>query len=98
IMVLTITGSFSVAQAGHEDVRSMLIAALGCNLACGVIDAVVCLLDCLSARAETIRTILAVRRAATPQAAHQVIADALPRVVAEVMQPTGLERVRVHLS
>ena len=39
IMVLTFTGSLSVAEAGREDVRTMLIGALGCNLAWGIIDA-----------------------------------------------------------
>ena len=33
IMVLTLTGSLRVATAGHDDVRTMLIGALGCNLA-----------------------------------------------------------------
>ena len=40
IMVLTYTCSFSVAGAGREEVRTMLIGALGCNLAWGLIDAV----------------------------------------------------------
>jgi hypothetical protein len=40
IMVLTFTCSFSVATAGRADVKNMLIAALGCNLAWGIIDAV----------------------------------------------------------
>ena len=39
IMVLTFTGSLSVAESGREDVRTMLIGALGCNIAWGVIDA-----------------------------------------------------------
>ena len=39
IMVLTFTGSLSVATAGNAEVREMLIGALGCNLAWGVIDA-----------------------------------------------------------
>ena len=38
IMVLSITGSLSVADAGRDDVRTMLIGALGCNLAWGIID------------------------------------------------------------
>src|SRR5215204_5800644 len=63
IMVLTFTGSLSVAEAGHEDVRTMLIGALGCNLAWGVIDAVLYLMGCLSERAQGIRTVLAVRKA-----------------------------------
>src|SRR5437660_5533748 len=40
IMVLTFTCSFSVADAGREQVRTMLLGALGCNLAWGIIDAV----------------------------------------------------------
>jgi len=35
IMVLTFTGSLSVAESGRDDVRAMLIGALGCNLAWG---------------------------------------------------------------
>ena len=33
IMAVTIVGSISIATAGHEDLRSITIAALGCNLA-----------------------------------------------------------------
>ena len=42
-MVLTFTGSLSVAEAGRDDVRTMLIGALGCNLAWGIIDARACI-------------------------------------------------------
>ena len=31
-MVLTFTGTLSVATAGREDVRVMLVAAIGCNI------------------------------------------------------------------
>jgi hypothetical protein len=40
IMVLTFTGSLSIIEAGRDDVHAMLIGALGCNLAWGVIDGV----------------------------------------------------------
>ncbi len=33
IMVLTITGSFSIAEADRRSIHTMLAAALGCNLA-----------------------------------------------------------------
>ena len=33
IMVLTVTCSFSVVEANRRDVRNMLLAALGCNVA-----------------------------------------------------------------
>ena len=50
IMVLTFTCSFSVAGAGREQVRTMLIGALGCNLAWGIIDAVFYLMGSFGAQ------------------------------------------------
>jgi len=50
IMVLTFTGSLSVAEAGRDEVRTMLIGALGCNLAWGIIDAVLYLMGSLAER------------------------------------------------
>ena len=44
IMVLTFTGTLSVAEAGRADVRAMLVGALGCNLAWGIIDGVLYLM------------------------------------------------------
>ena len=48
IMVLTFTGSLSVAEAERAEVRTMLVGALGCNLAWGIIDAVLYLMGRLS--------------------------------------------------
>src|SRR5512134_976507 len=81
IMVLTFTGSLSVAEAGRSEIRTMLIGALGCNLAWGLIDGIMYLMACLSDRAQRIRTLLGVRKAANPEAAHRVIAAALPPAV-----------------
>ena len=39
IMALTITGAVSVATADRFTIRTTLFAALGCNLAWGIIDA-----------------------------------------------------------
>ena len=97
-MVLTFTGSLSVAEGGHEDVRKMLIGALGCNLAWGLIDAIMYLMACLSERAQRIRTILSVRRASDRDEAYRVIVGALPPAVAPVLQVPELERMRLHLS
>src|SRR6188472_7613 len=40
IMVLTFTGSLSVANPDRSEVREMLYGAIGCNLAWGIVDAV----------------------------------------------------------
>jgi VIT1/CCC1 family predicted Fe2+/Mn2+ transporter len=97
IMVLTITCSFSVVEAGHKEVRQMLIAALGCNLAWGIIDAVFYLMTCFSERGQGIRTLQAVRKATEPSKAHGIIADALPPLLASVLSTAEFEMMRQKL-
>jgi hypothetical protein len=97
IMVLTFTGSLSVADAGRDDVRAMLIGALGCNLAWGIIDGIFYLMSCLNEQGRGIRSLRALRKAATPETAHRVIADALPPVVAATFGPAEYESLRQKL-
>jgi VIT1/CCC1 family predicted Fe2+/Mn2+ transporter len=98
IMVLTFTGSFSAAQAGRADIREMLLGALGCNLAWGIIDSVMYLMACLSERGQGIRTLLAVRRAQAAGEAHSEIAGVLPDTIAHVLQSPELEIIRQRLN
>jgi hypothetical protein len=98
IMVLTFTGSLSVAEAGRDDVRAMLIGALGCNLAWGIIDGVLYLMGCLAEKGRGLLTFRAVRKATDPKEAHRLIADALPSVVATVLKPAELEAVHERLK
>jgi hypothetical protein len=98
IMVLTFTGSLSVAEAGREDVRTMLVGALGCNLAWGLIDAVFYLMGCLAEKGHGLLMLRAVREATDPQQAQRLIAAALPPVVAAVLEPAELEAMRTRLK
>lgn len=50
LMVLTFTGTFSVVNAGESSVRELLIASLGCNLAWGLVDGCMLLLNRLAER------------------------------------------------
>ena len=97
IMVLTFTGSLSVAEAGRDDVRTMLIGALGCNLAWGIIDAMLFLMGCMADQGQSLTTYLAVRRATGSQEAQRRIADALPQVVASILEPAELEAIHRRL-
>jgi hypothetical protein len=98
IMVLTFTGSFSVATASRADVRTMLLAALGCNLAWGLIDAVMYLMACLADKGQILLTLRAVRQAASPEKAQRLVARLLPPVVASVLQPAELASLRDRLN
>jgi VIT1/CCC1 family predicted Fe2+/Mn2+ transporter len=97
IMVLTFTGSLSIAEAGDGDVRTMLIGALGCNLAWGIIDGIFYLMACLSEKGSGIRALRALRKTADPEAAHRVIASELPPIVAATLGPADYESLRQKL-
>lgn len=63
LMALSFTGSLSVAT-GHEEIRTVLAAALGCNIAWGLVDAVMYLVGVATERArETYR----------PKSAHALL-------------------------
>lgn len=98
IMVLTFTGSLSVADAGRNDVRLMLVGALGCNFAWAVIDAIFYLMGSLAEKGSRQAALRAVREADAPGAAHRVIAGSLPPAVAEVLRPEDLEMMRERLN
>jgi len=98
IMVLAITGSVSVAEAGRTEIRTMLLGALGCNLAWGIIDGILYLMGCLAERSQRLRTLCALRQAADSQEAHRIIAGALPPLVASILQPAEFETIRERLN
>jgi VIT family protein len=97
IMVLTFTGSLSVATAGHAEVREMLIGALGCNLAWGIIDGLLYLMACLAEKGRSLHAWDALRKAATVAEGQRLIAQALPPVIASVVEPAQLEAMRARL-
>jgi len=98
IMVLGFTGSFSVADAGHFGVRTMVVGALGCNLAWGLIDAIMYLMACLADKGRALALLRAVRKATDPTKAHGLIAAALPSALAPLLKPDELESLRERLS
>jgi VIT1/CCC1 family predicted Fe2+/Mn2+ transporter len=98
IMVLTFTGSLSIAEAGRDDIRIMLIGALGCNLAWGIIDGVLYLMGSLAEKGRGLATLRAVRKAADPQKAQALIAEALPSVVASILRPEELASIDQRLK
>jgi hypothetical protein len=98
IMVLTFTCSFSVADAGREQVRTMLLGALGCNLAWGIIDAVFYLMARFSERGRGLLALGALREVSSPAEAHKIIAQSLPPVLVSVLSSSDLETMRERLS
>jgi hypothetical protein len=96
IMALTFTLTLGVVTAERIQVRTMLLAALGCNLAWGIIDAGVFLMARFNQRGRIAMQLRALRIADSIDA-HRMISDSLPPVVASVMPPDQLELIRQRL-
>jgi hypothetical protein len=94
IMVLTFTGSVSAATAGREEIRTMLWAALGCNTAWGIVDAVMYLMSTLFERGHGLSTLKAIRKARSSEESLRIVVDALPPVVAAALRPEDVARIR----
>jgi hypothetical protein len=98
IMALTITGAVSVATADRFQIRTLVIAALGCNVAWGIIDAGMYLMSRLGERGRNALAMRAIRETADPKDAHRIIANELPALLASVFQPTQLELIRERIG
>ena len=93
-MALTFVGAVSVTEAGREDIRAMLAAALGCNLAWGLVDAVMYLVRTVADRGRQITLIRAVRAAPDAASGQRVIQDSLSKVAAGLVSETEIEAIR----
>jgi len=98
IMVLTFTGSLSAATSGREEVRTMLIGAIGCNLAWGIVDAIMYLMNVLGDRGRRLALLRRVRADGDARRADAVIGGELPPLVASVLRPEELDAIRRRLA
>ncbi len=97
IMVLTFTCSLSVAEAGREDIRTMLLGALGCNLAWGLIDALFYFVNTVAARGRALVVWRRVRDTTDAQEARTLLTDAVPPIIASVLTPADLDAMRERI-
>jgi VIT1/CCC1 family predicted Fe2+/Mn2+ transporter len=96
IMAVTIVGSISIATAGHEDIRSITLAALGCNLAWGLVDAVMYLIRTATERSRN-RVLLKRIVSADVTTAHRLILATVSEHVAAIIGPDEIEGMRRRL-
>jgi VIT family protein len=97
-MALTFICSLGVATGANINIQTMLIGALGCNLAWGIVDGGLYLLARINERGDKILTLRAIQQAPDPETAQRVIADALPPELASILPPEQLELMRQKLQ
>jgi VIT1/CCC1 family predicted Fe2+/Mn2+ transporter len=96
IMAITIVGSLSIADAGRDEMRTVTMAALGCNLAWGLVDAVMYLVRTVTERSRN-RAVAKQIVGADAGIAHQLIASTLPDHIAVITGTDEVEGMRRRL-
>ncbi|MGZ5040383.1 MAG: hypothetical protein ACXWG1_12495 [Usitatibacter sp.] len=97
-MAVTFVGALSAANSGRDEIRTMFFAALGCNLAWGLVDAVMYLVRTVTDRGRTLSLALAVRDAPDAQAGRRRVERALSKVAARLVSPTEVEAIRARIA
>ena len=97
IMVLASTNTLSVATAGRAEIGTMIMGALGCNLAWGIIDAALYVMGCLNERGRDLLMLRAVRQPVSPEETKRLISDSLPESLASVLSEDEAQAMRQKL-
>ena len=92
IMVLTFTTTLGVVTASQADVRAMLIGALGCNLAWGIIDGGLYLMEQIRERSRHLSLLRAAHEPTSdPDIARRMIRDELPEPLTSAVSPEQID-------
>ena len=96
-MALTFVGAVSVAESGDTQIRTMFIAALGCNLAWGLVDAVMYVVRTVTDRGRSLSLLRSIRDAPDAATGRRLIEGALSKVVAGLVSTAEIEAMRARI-
>lgn len=85
IMVLSFTGAISVSTDAREDVRELLWAALGCNVAWGLVDAIMYLMNVAIERGHAILVVKKIHQTTDAEESVQILKDEIQPAIAALM-------------
>jgi VIT1/CCC1 family predicted Fe2+/Mn2+ transporter len=92
-MALTFVGVVSMATADSQEIKTMLHAALGCNIAWGLVDGFMYLVRTLTERGRLITLTRSIRET-DAEVGRRILQGALPPPVAKLVTPTEIEAMR----
>jgi len=98
VMAMTFTGTVSVSNSGEQDIRQLLYAAVGCNLAWGIVDAVMYVITSLADRGSTYTLSRAIAGAKDADTGRQLVAKNLPGGLADLLPTSVLEGIQTAIA
>jgi VIT1/CCC1 family predicted Fe2+/Mn2+ transporter len=98
IMTLSITGTVSIVSGGREEVRIMWLSVLGCNIAWGIIDAILYLFGIISNRSRGYALYTLVRQTRDREEARTAIEEVLPPAIASVLLQEDFDSIHQRLA
>ena len=98
IMVLTFTGTISVSTAGRQEVGELLWAALGCNLAWGLVDAIMYLMDELIGRAHGVTQLNRIKLSKNTSESREIIRENISPLISDLMEDEEIDRLGEKLK
>jgi hypothetical protein len=97
LMALSFVGAVSVAEAGRTEIRAMFVAALGCNLAWGLVDAVMYLVRIITDRGRSLTLVHSVRAAPDAQAGRALVERSLSKDAANLVSAAEIEAIYARI-
>lgn len=98
IMVLSFTGAISISTDAREDVRELLWAALGCNVAWGFVDAIMYLMNIAVERGRSIKMIKKIHESADIHEAGKILKEEIQPGIAGLMTTQELNELSSRIQ
>jgi hypothetical protein len=93
IMVLTFTCTISVSNAGKQEVRELLYAAVSCNLAWGLVDSIMYLMGQLINRVHYVTQLKRIRQARKASEWRDIIREKISPLMSEMLEDEDIDRL-----
>ncbi len=94
LMAITMTAAVNVGADGSADMRELIVGALGCNLAWGIVDAVMYLVNAQVQRNHRHKLLAGLRAEVDTPAFPARIAELLPERLADTLTDDTIARMR----
>jgi hypothetical protein len=98
IMVLTFTGTISVSTAGKQEVGELLWAALGCNLAWGLVDGIMYLMDKIISHAHDVNQFNRMKQSKNDAESRGIFKENFPPLIVHLMDDKVIDLLSAKLK